>query len=215
MQQIVDVKDRVTLVSSMRRLYARASGLRHLEVPEPTFSEAVLTEMRNQPVPRVPIFVHPEISKESLARWYPTGEKDWHTTLSEGTWGTLPNLRPRDQLSGWVFVESALSAPYQEAEKRVTSWLERHFVEVGALGLTIEAYAVFGLYCRQMIWWPDTKSICRLLGTVRKPRYANEESDIVGVVSADYLHYGNLTVNSNGSAEGWVIGLGARSAIPA
>ena len=172
----------------------------NLAVVPPAFTREQVIEMQEREVPRMPIFVHPGIGRTYILDMGVRGLK-----MSFGTYSTLQRLsRVHAAGSGWVFVEASEQAPFKR-ELKSGIQPQEVLVREGALGMSIEEYAIFAMYCREFLHCsPDTHGSSLLRGS---------QSTTGNGVWAFTHDADGLCVADSASPKFWAHGLGMRSVI--
>jgi len=165
-----------------------------LEIPEvPYGTKRIQVEKKRG---RILIFVWETLADKAglptLGRLFPK-MNSWATKADSGI--TVDSV-----LSGWMFVKSSLDAPDRNTTE---AGLRDAFTKQNATGLTLNAYIIFGQFCREVFGsYPDIKTWSRLLGS----SYGGD------LVSARFNSDGFLRVDPRLSPEDAYDRVGGRSA---
>ncbi|MEX0616615.1 MAG: hypothetical protein WD231_02245 [Candidatus Woykebacteria bacterium] len=175
----VDEFDPSLIHSQWIGMYKNWGMPKHFQVPKPTFSREKVVEMANLPEPRVPLYVHPKLTLGMLNDLFAEMKGHWSLQQDSG-------VKDNYELSGWLFVEAVLEAPYCKTDQ---TQLEETFNSQGAKGLTLLAYFIFGRYCKSLHdRYPDLQTWGRTLGSSGHGRvlYAGFGSDGGPYVSSGF-----------------------------
>ncbi|MEX1130523.1 MAG: hypothetical protein WED59_00780 [Candidatus Woykebacteria bacterium] len=190
----LDQYDPGVIHSQWIELYKKWGVDKNLQVGKPTFTREKVVEMANLPEPRVPIFVHPKLTLPMFDVLFPPMRGHWSLKHNSGVENSY-------ELSGWLFVEAALEAPWCSTKQEQ---LGKIFDKLGAKGLTLVAYYVFAQYCKEtQDRYPDFDTWARLLGSSGGGR----------VLNADFGSDGGPDVNGSFGPSSVNSDLGGRSAV--
>ncbi len=152
----LDQYDPGVIHSQWIALYKKWGVNKNLQVSKPGFTRAKVMEMASLTEPRVPIFVHPKFTLPMFNDLFPSMKGHWSLEHNSGVENSY-------ELSGWLFVEAAIEAPWCSTKQEQ---LGKIFDRLGAKGLTLVAYYVFGQYCKETHdRYPDFDRWARLLGS--------------------------------------------------
>ena len=128
-----------------------------MQVPEPNFNQAFVEEMAALEVPRVPIYVHPDLSLLLLSKVFPAMRDPCPLELVKG-------VVDKDIPAGWLFPEGTTEASNRETNE---GRLQEIFDSQGANGATEVVFLIFGQYHMETHdgCYPYQKTSVRLLGS--------------------------------------------------
>lgn len=165
-----DEHDPNVIHSQWIELYRKWGFPKEMRVPKPTFTREKVVEMAGLDEPRIPFFRHPKVTLAMLNERFPAMRVPW---LLQPDSGVVDDYG----LDEWMFLESALEAPFRNTNQKQ---LEELAEANGWKGQTLTTYLLFGQYCKELHdRYPDLKNWTRLLGSSCKSwvLYAFFDSD--------------------------------------